>query len=155
MTEAGGSDFGAVAVTDSDGRVWAAWQAFRDGNYDILLAQANADGSWKAPQTVSNSKANDWSPAIAADSKGRVFVAWDTYDRGNYDVRNCRRRREPEPATLAGLRSLRRPAPPGLRPATTGSGSAYEEGDEQWGKDYANDQPARSGPMTNLGFPST
>jgi hypothetical protein len=41
---------------------------------------------WLAAERVSTSGANDWSPAIAADSQGRVYVAWDTYDKGNYDV---------------------------------------------------------------------
>ena len=25
-------------------------------------------------------------PVVTADSKGRVYVGWDSYDRGNYDV---------------------------------------------------------------------
>ncbi|MEO7142605.1 MAG: DUF3604 domain-containing protein, partial [Bryobacteraceae bacterium] len=35
---------------------------------------------------ISTSPANDWEPAIAADGAGRVYIAWDTYDKGNYDV---------------------------------------------------------------------
>ena len=30
--------------------------------------------------------ANHWDPAIAADSKGKVYVGWDSYQNGNYDV---------------------------------------------------------------------
>ena len=38
------------------------------------------------PSVVSASPADDWGPAIAADGQGGVFVAWDTYDKGNFDV---------------------------------------------------------------------
>src|SRR5207245_452115 len=73
--------------TDSQGDVWLAWQGWRQGNYEILVAaQKEGDGRGE-PRVVSSSPANDWGPAIAADGKGRVFVAWDTYDKGNYDVR--------------------------------------------------------------------
>ncbi|HVX60575.1 MAG TPA: hypothetical protein VHC19_08235, partial [Pirellulales bacterium] len=152
VTEAGGSDFGAVAVTDSGGRVWAAWQAFREGNYDILLARANADGSWNEPQTVSNSKANDWSPAIAADSKGRVYVAWDAYDRGNYDVQLYAAGETPERLTIASSdRFEGRPAL--VCDQNDRLWAAYEEGDEQWGKDYASTDGFRKvGLKSNPGF---
>src|SRR6185437_7221736 len=39
-----------------------------------------------AEERISTSPANDWEPAIAADGAGRVYIAWDTYDKGNYDV---------------------------------------------------------------------
>ncbi len=152
VTEAEGNDFGAVAATDSQGRVWAAWQAFRGGNYDILLAQSNQDGSWNEPQTVSNSKANDWSPAIAADSKGNVFVAWDSYERGNYDVKLFIKGKNPQRLTIASSDRFE------ARPALVCDGSdrlwaAYEEGDEQWGKDYASaDGYRKVGLASNPGF---
>ena len=87
LTKAPGSDFHVVAATDSAGVVWLAWQAWRKDNFDILLAALAEDHPWQEPRAISNSPANDWSPAIAADSKGNVHVAWDTYDKGNYDVR--------------------------------------------------------------------
>ena len=30
--------------------------------------------------------ANDWAPAIAADSNGAVYIGWDSYGAGNYDA---------------------------------------------------------------------
>ena len=35
---------------------------------------------------VSESAANDWEPALAAADDGTVWVGWDTYDKGDYDV---------------------------------------------------------------------
>ncbi len=35
---------------------------------------------------MSFSKNSDWDPAIATASNGEVAMAWDTYDKGDYDV---------------------------------------------------------------------
>ncbi|HEV7222886.1 MAG TPA: hypothetical protein VGN42_09320, partial [Pirellulales bacterium] len=152
VTDAPGSDFGIVATTDAAGQVWGAWQGFRDGNYEILLARGNPDGSWSEPQTISASKANDWSPAIAADSKGRVYVAWDTYDRGNYDVQLYISGEKPR--TIVAAASDRFEARPALVcDAADRLWLAYEEGDEQWGKDYASEDGFRKvGLERNPGF---
>ncbi|MBX6312763.1 MAG: hypothetical protein IRY99_07585, partial [Isosphaeraceae bacterium] len=149
VTQDKGSDFHVVAATDSQGIVWLAWQAFRDGNYDIL-ATTIGDGQQREPRRVSDSKANDWSPAIAADAKGNVYVAWDTYDQGNYDVRLRNVAKDTEPIVVAN--SARFEARPSL--ACDGQGRvwiAYEQGDEQWGKDYANNQLQRV-PVENKGY---
>jgi hypothetical protein len=151
FTHAPGCDFQVVAATDSTGTVWLAWQAWRKDNFEILLA-ALADGHpWKEPRVVSDSKADDWSPAIAADSKGNVYVAWDTYDKGNYDVRLRVVGKEAKTWTVAGTPKFE--ARPNLVcDVQDRLWIAYEEGDEQWGKDYANQQFRRIGLEKNPGF---
>jgi hypothetical protein len=140
VVNAPGSDFGVVAATDSSGKVWLAWQAFRGDNYEIL-ASSSAAGAWGAPTIVSQSKANDWSPAIAADDKGGVYVAWDTYDQKNYDVKLAKLDAQGQPSqtwTVAGSSKLE--ARPHLACDAAGRvWIGYDEGDEQWGKDYASD----------------
>ncbi|HVA51618.1 MAG TPA: hypothetical protein VNH11_35080 [Pirellulales bacterium] len=136
VTKVAGTDYSVQLVCDAGGQVWAAWQAWRDGNYDILLAKAGAEGGWSKPKTISDSKADDWSPAAAADSQGRVYVAWDTYDRDNYDVKLYVEGDKPRTMTVAD--SARFEARPALVcDAADRLWVAYEEGDEQWGKDYA------------------
>ena len=39
-----------------------------------------------APLKISDTPANEWAPAIAADKSGRIHVAFDSYQAGNYDV---------------------------------------------------------------------
>ncbi len=87
ITKDAGTDLYPVAVADSKGRVWLAWQGYRRNNLDVLAAVENAKGDGFSPEfTVSVSPASDWDPAIAAAPNGEVAVAWDTYDRGDYDV---------------------------------------------------------------------
>jgi hypothetical protein len=139
LTRTPGADFHVVATTDSAGTVWLAWQAWRDNNFDILLAAPAEGEAWQKPHIVSRSKANEWSPAIVADSQGRVHVAWDSYEGGNYDVRLFTLEgdgKRSELRTVAG--SPRFEARPSLVcDKEDRLWIAYEEGDEQWGKDYA------------------
>lgn len=84
LTSAPQSDFDHD-VAFRDGAIHIAWQAFRGPQSDIYY-MAYEDGLWGRPIRVSDSPANDWEPAVAADSKGDAFVAWDTYAKGRYDV---------------------------------------------------------------------
>ena len=126
-----------VLATAADGQVWMAWQGWDKGQADILLAPVEkADASIR----VSESPANEWSPAIAADSGGRLHVAFDSYAAGNYDVVLRTRDRD---GTLAPAVAVARTPKYEARPslATDRSGRvwvAYEERTEDWGKDAEN-----------------
>ncbi len=146
VTHGEGSDFHVVAATDTKGTVWFAWQGWREGNYDIWAAAQKDGHAWSQPRAISQSPANDWSPAIVADSKGNVLVAWDTYDRGNYDVRLLALGDNAGIKTVAD--SARFEGRPHLAADKEGRvWIAYEEGDEQWGKDFAHE-----GPVLNVGL---
>lgn len=85
LTSDAGTDLFPVAATDAAGRVWVAWQGFRNNNLEILTSVQNGDAFW--PETiVSTSPASDWEPAIATAPNGDVAISWDTYDKGDYDV---------------------------------------------------------------------
>ena len=152
MTTAKGADFHVVAATDFKGDVWLAWQAFRAGNYDILADRLAERDAVRAPIKVSDSPANDWGPTIATDASGGVFVAWDTYDKGNYDVRLRDVGRDSAVITVAD--SARFEARPSLAIDKLGRvWIAYEQGDEQWGKDFASvDAFRKVGLKNNLGY---
>ncbi len=137
VTETPGTDFHVVAATDAKGVVWLAWQGRRKDNYDIWVSAQQAGHAWKTPRAISDSPANDWCPAIAADAKGNVHVAWDTYDKGNFDVR-LKSVGQGETPTLTVAGSSRFEGRPHITCDRDGRvWIAYEEGDEQWGKDYA------------------
>ncbi|MDR3635277.1 MAG: hypothetical protein P4L84_15845 [Isosphaeraceae bacterium] len=137
LTTDPGADADAVLATAPDGNVWLAWQAWRNGQADILLARVeDSDTAIK----VSDSPANEWSPALAIDKGGRIHVAFDTYQAGNYDVVLRTRGSDgtfAEPIAVADSPLFE--ARPSL--ALDPSGSvwvAYEERTKDWGKDAEN-----------------
>ncbi len=72
-------------ISDSRGKLWLAWQGFRDGQSDIFLRSCE-DGRWSEPAVVTAHPGNDWAPVVAVNSAGHASVAWDSYRNGNYDV---------------------------------------------------------------------
>jgi hypothetical protein len=86
LSDAAGTDISPVATTDSSGRVWVAWQAARENKFRILERHQTSNGTWTPERVVSTQAGNCWAPAITAASDGRVAIAWDTYDKGDYDV---------------------------------------------------------------------
>ena len=85
LTSDPGTDLFPVATTDASGRVWVAWQGFRNNNLEIL-ATAQTGDTFAPEAIVSTSPASDWDAAIAAAPNGEVAISWDTYDKGDYDV---------------------------------------------------------------------
>ena len=137
LTTEAGSDVNPAATTDSNGRVWVAWQGWRNGRAAILAATQEGDGFGKTA-VVASSNANEWDPAIAADRTGRVSVAWDSYRNGNYDVylRTATAPGKWGPEMPAAA-STRYEAYPSIAYDPSGRlWIAYEEGAEGWGKDF-------------------
>ncbi|MBZ5621332.1 MAG: DUF3604 domain-containing protein [Acidobacteriia bacterium] len=85
LTKDPGTDIFPVATTDATGRVWVAWQGFRNNNLEVLTSAQTGD-TFAPEAIVSVSPASDWDPAIAAAPNGEVAISWDTYDKGDYDV---------------------------------------------------------------------
>jgi hypothetical protein len=134
-----GSDFHVVATCDAKGQLWLAWQGWRDGGYDILLATADDAQTFGKPRVISDSPGNDWSPAICADSQGQVYVAWDTYAQGNYDIRLLRLGNGPEQRIKVADTPRFEARPTIVCDQRDQLWVGYEEGDQLWGKDYLSD----------------
>jgi len=75
LTNAPGSDAAPALAADESGDLWLAWEAFRDGRFDIH-ARKRAAGTWGAVRRVTDHPASDSQPSLAVDAAGRVFVAW-------------------------------------------------------------------------------
>lgn len=87
ISDSNESDVWPVATTDSTGKVWVAWQGARNGVFKILARRQDGSG-WSNEHAVSAQSRNCWAPAIAttATKGGRVAIAWDTYEKGDYDI---------------------------------------------------------------------
>ncbi|MBW3542021.1 MAG: hypothetical protein KY476_17265, partial [Planctomycetes bacterium] len=156
VTDVAGADFNVVSTTDSTGNIWLAWQSFRGGHFDIRLAQVIGHEVFEPARALRNTPANEWNPSIAADSQGHVYVAWDTYERGNYDVRAVRFQtvgKNAETKTWEVAASPRFEARPHvICDAADRAWIAYEQGDVLWGKDYQGNTPERVGIGENPGY---
>jgi hypothetical protein len=71
-------------ATDSRGVPWVTWQEFTGNDFDIFAASRTADG-WALPLRISESRANDWDPALATAPDGTVY-GLGQLRAGNYDV---------------------------------------------------------------------
>lgn len=128
--------------SDGQGRAVVAWQGFR-GRGGSAIARSNIfvsileGGKWSEEIRVTDRDANDWEPAAAIDQTGTVWVAYDSYKNGNYDVflRQVRGGR-PEGEEIAVAASPRFEARATLAiDSLNRVWVAWEEGPENWGKD--------------------
>ena len=88
ISESNENDVWPVAATDARGRVWVAWQGARNSVFKILERHQMGEG-WSSEREVSTQSRNCWAPAIATaagKNGGGIAIAWDTYDKGDYDV---------------------------------------------------------------------
>ncbi|MBM4083294.1 MAG: hypothetical protein FJ272_00725, partial [Planctomycetes bacterium] len=137
LTTSDGSDINPVATTDSSGRVWLAWQGFRGNNSNIFAMRQDGERFGKEV-TISDSPANEWDPAIAADRKGNVAIAWDSYAKGDYDVHL---RLFGASTTLGEAMPIAASLDCEMRPSLAYDRDgrlwiAWEQSGEKWGKDY-------------------
>ena len=133
LTNDPGADTDAVLATGAEGVVWMAWQAWRNGQADILLAPVD---DLSRTVNVSDHPADDWSPSLAIGPQGRRSVAFDSYRNGSYDVLLYRGGDgNKRLTTVAG--STRFEVRPSLAIDAQGrTWVAYEERGDNWGKDF-------------------
>ena len=134
LTSDPGSDINVVA---SGG--FYAWQGRRGLGFDIFVSRLDGE-----PVVVSSSDANDWRPSIATDSTGAAWVAWDTYDTGNYDVKLRRfdGRQLGESIPVAASHRFEARASVAVDQADR-VWVAFEDSAEDWGKDAGDRWPGK------------
>ncbi len=77
----------AIAV-DKQGRIWVVWKGWRtvDQSVNSNIFARFYDGSWSSRMTVTSDLQDDCDPVVAADTSGRIWVAWSTNRDGNWDI---------------------------------------------------------------------
>lgn len=135
-----GSDINHRIAVSPDGSLWTVWQSDNDGQYDIMARQVridNDDVQLGKTNKVSISPTGDWHPAVSITPDGSVFVVWDGYDGGSFNVMArwfVDVRWKPVIVIAGG------PAFQGRAHAVSnGDGQTWvlwEEGSENWGKPY-------------------
>jgi hypothetical protein len=138
LTNSPTPDLGPVACTDQSGQLWLACQSWGDdGTARIQLLRCK-DGKWgPGPELPGQRKSeNRWYPALAAGPDGKVAVAYDVYHQRDYDI---------HVAVINGSQVVDQPVATSAkfeaRPSVAYDARgrlwiAYEEGTENWGKDF-------------------
>ncbi|HID23804.1 MAG TPA: hypothetical protein EYP14_15600, partial [Planctomycetaceae bacterium] len=140
--ERAGADIHVQLVASPDGsNAWLIWQGWTEANFDILAQNIEQLGRTD-PIQLTSTPANEWTPAAAVDRNGTLYVVYDSYRNGNYDVYLNIGLNE----TVAVAATPRFEARPHLAVDERGRvWIAYEEGDPNWGKDFGTRWPGRTG----------
>jgi hypothetical protein len=132
VTNEKGNDVWPRMAGDGKGNIALVWQGFRGGRSVILLKLWNGK-NWSKEETVSEGEGNCWMPAVAYGGS-QLWLAWDSYATGAYQIYARRSRQPVQRITRGGAFSVR----PSI--AVTAGGQpvvAWEESDALWGKDFA------------------
>ena len=137
LTQEPGADIFHALASDDKGRLYLVWQSFRSGNGDIYLKIHDGSG-WGGEARVSDHPANDWEPDVAATADGQATIVWDTYRKGNYDIlmRQMAGGELSDTVDVVDSPSFEVRATAHYD-STRRLWLAWDEGDVDWGKDYA------------------
>jgi hypothetical protein len=84
------TQFDPTITVDSAGNIYAAWEDFRNGNWDIYFACSTDGGAtWSDPNIKINSDDgtdSQTNPSIAVDSSGAIYVTWQDNRNGDLDI---------------------------------------------------------------------
>ncbi len=137
VTSGPGNNIFPALASDRHGRLHLAWQAARRG-FSAIYYKSFDGSAWSDEVRLSHpgAAANEWYPAIAADSSGASWVAWDSYEGGSYNIR-LRSVREDRPGDLLRVTDTPRyhGSPSIAVDAEDRVWIAYDESEENWGKD--------------------
>jgi hypothetical protein len=148
-----GPDWAPRIAASPAGETVVVWQGWNQNNFDIFLSRLVAE-KWQQPEVVTHNPFSDWMPDVALSDNGIITVVWDTYRNGSYDVyfrQKVKNRWLEETAIAAGTRFE------GYSRIASGRDGilwiAYEERNQEWGKDRGDNITAEENEInTLLGF---
>lgn len=77
VSEDAADDWEPAICAAPDGRVIVAWDTYRNGSFDIYLREFRAGKPLGPAMPVAASAEREAHVSVAADSKGRAWIAWD------------------------------------------------------------------------------
>jgi hypothetical protein len=130
-------------AADRSGALHLVWTGYRSGQSHVLWSKQQGAG-WSNPVEISGAGA--WMPDAACDSQGNLYVAWDSYGAGNYDIFLRRIGRD---GTLSPLQQVTK-SPRFQADASVAVDPrdrvwvAWDESGSNWGKDWSHEDQWRS-----------
>ncbi|MGH9666683.1 MAG: hypothetical protein ACRD9L_19845, partial [Bryobacteraceae bacterium] len=131
LTTNAGSDLWPALVSGGKDKLALVWQGFRN-NQSVILAKLWDGQGWSEERRISEGSGSAWAPA-AAFGAGKLWIAWDSYDTGAYQIYVRQFGGAVERVTHGDYFSVR----PSLAVLPTGTPVvAWEESGPLWGKDF-------------------
>ncbi len=131
LTSAGGSNLWPRLASDGSGKLALVWQGFRE-DQSVILGRLYDGRQWGPETRLSSGSGNCWMPS-AAYGGGRLWVAWDSYATGAYQIYAKPWSGKVERITRDANFAVRASV------VVTAAGQpivAWEESDANWGKDF-------------------
>ena len=129
-------------VADSAGNLHLVWVGHEDGQSYVQWSKLEGS-EWSEPRTISGPSA--WNPEAAADSRGNLWVTWDSYRHGNYDI--FLRRLAPDGTLGPELQVTKSPLFQAHASIAVDDNDrvwlAWHESGASWGKDWTREDPYR------------
>ena len=76
-----------VTVCDSSGTTWVVWQAGPEGSRDIYVNKLpDGAANFESAVKLTNNASDQCNPAIALDGSGKLYVVWQDFGNGNWDI---------------------------------------------------------------------
>jgi hypothetical protein len=129
-------------VASPDGKLHLIWIGYEGGV--SYLYRSTGDGStWSPPERIGGPSV--WNPDAAADAQGNLFVAWDSYQKGNYDIffRELPAAGSPAPIEQVTVSPKFQAHPSVAIDSQQRPWLAWDESGVNWGKDWTHDSPYR------------
>jgi hypothetical protein len=77
ISETPANEWSPSIAADRGGRVHVAYDSYQAGNHDVVLRTREPEGTLSPPVTVAATSSFEVRPSVAADPKGRVWVAYE------------------------------------------------------------------------------
>ncbi len=144
-----GADINHAVAADQEGGLWFVWQSADNRKFNIFACRITKAGNdemqveegfslgAKGRNLSASFRGGSWHPSVAVDGQNNVYVAWDAYENGSFNVYLEIHRGNEVGKTWKVAES---PAFEGrVKVASAGREGVYlawEEGGENWGKPF-------------------
>lgn len=143
LTNGNGPNAFHKLVRDRAGNLHLVWIAYMNAESHVMWSKLSGD-TWSTAREISGASA--WMPDAAGDSNGNLYVAWDSYRTGNYDIFL---RRIAADGSMGPVEQITK-SPLFQAHASIAIDKAdrvwlaWDESGANWGKDFARDDTWRS-----------
>ena len=130
--------FHKLVQSPGSGPLRLVWVGYEEGQSYLYLSSWNGAG-WEKPQRMSG--ASVWAPDAVTAKDGNLYLAWDSYRDGNYDIFFRRVRPDGAAGEIEQVtKSPRFEAHPSLAVDAQGRPwLAWDESGANWGKDWTHE----------------